>query len=98
MQKNILDLIEYSQGGIVSKEIYKTDKNNVTLMCMSAGSEMSEHTSTREGIIYVLEGDGIFTLEGEAIAMKAGVSILMKENAIHSLRALENTSFILVLN
>jgi len=98
MPKNILELIEYSQGGIVSKEVYKTDKNNVTLMCMSAGSEMSEHTSTREGIIYVLEGDGVFTLEGEEISMKAGTSILMKENAIHSLKAIENTSFILVLN
>ena len=98
MQKNILDLVEYSQGGIVSKEIYKTDKNNVTLMCMSAGSEMSEHTSTREGIIYVLEGEGVFTLTDKDISMKAGASILMQENAIHSLKAIKNTSFILILN
>lgn len=98
MQKNILDLIEYSQGGIVSKEIFKTEKNNTSIICMSKGSEMSEHTSTREGIVYVLEGKGIFTLERKAIEMKPGVSILMKKDAVHSLKADENTSFILILN
>ena len=94
---NIKDLIEYSKGGITSKGISKEGKMNVTLFCMSANTELSEHTSTKQGIVYVIEGKGIFNLEGEAIKMKSGITIFMDENAVHSLKAEENTSFLLVL-
>ena len=64
---------------------------------MAKGTEISEHTSTKQGFIYVIEGKGIFNLEGKSIIMKDGVIIFMKEKAIHSLNAEKNTSFLLVL-
>ena len=94
--KNIKELIEYSSDGIISKEIAR-DKMNVSLFCMASGTEISEHTSTKQGIVYVVEGNGIFNLEGKEISMKPGTLIFMKENAVHSLKAKENTSFILAL-
>ena len=96
--KNIKDMIDYSKEGILSKDVFKGEKSETTLFCMAKGTEISEHTSTREGLIYVLEGKGIFNLEGKDIEMLPGVSILMKENAPHSLKAQENTSFLLVLS
>lgn len=96
--ENVKDLIEYSRAGIVSKELAKTDKSNITLFCMSAGTEMTEHTSTKEGAVFVLEGKGTFTLEGKKISMAPGVFIFMKKGAPHSLRAEENTSFLLSLH
>lgn len=95
---NIKELIEYSHAGIVSKELFKTDKNNITLFCMGAGTEMSEHTSTKEGFVFVLEGSGIFTLEGKDIKMIPGTFISMRKNAVHALKADENTAFILSLH
>ena len=95
--KNINKLIDYPEDGIVSKELVKTDKNNVTLFCMGKGTEISDHTSTKEGFVFVVEGKGIFTLEGEEIAMLPGVFIFMKKDAVHSLKAEENTTFILSL-
>lgn len=95
---NINEQIEYPQRGVLSKEIHKGEKMDVTLFCMGKGTELSEHTSTREAAIYVLEGNGIFNLEGKPILMKPGVLINMKENAIHSLKANENTSFLLILS
>ncbi len=97
MIKNIKQLIEYPREGIISKEIKKTDKTDVSLFCMAKGTEMSEHTSTKQGFIHVLEGKGIFNLEGKDIEMKEGVFFFMKENAVHSLKAQENTSFLLML-
>lgn len=97
MTEKINELIEYSKKGILSKDIIKNDKLNVTLFSMAAGTEISEHTSTKEGFVYVIEGKGIFNLEGEEIEMTAGVLISMKENAVHSLKAIENTSFLLTL-
>ncbi len=94
---NIAELIEYSKGGILSKDIIRTDKINVSLFCMSEGTEISDHRTTKEGFVYVVEGDGIFNLEGKEIRMSPGVFIPLKENALHSLKSIKNTAFLLVL-
>lgn len=97
MNEKINELIEYPKEGILSKEIVKNDKLNITLFCMAKGTDISEHTSTKQGFVYVIEGEGIFNLKGKEITMSSGVFIYMKEDAIHSLKANENTSFLLVL-
>ncbi len=95
--KNVRDLISYSEGGIFSMVLDKSETGNITLFCMGENTDISEHTSSKDGFIYVVEGDGIFYLEGEEIVMKEGVMIFMKKDAKHSLKAVENTSFILFL-
>lgn len=97
MEKQIKEMIEYPQEGVLSKEIEKTDKMDVSLFCMAGGTEMGEHTSTKQGFVHVVEGKGTFNLEGEDIEMVPGKFIFMKENAKHSLKAEENTAFILTL-
>jgi len=95
--QNIIMQIEYPRGGILSKELIKTKRNNLTLFCMAKGAEMSEHTSTKEGFVYVLEGKGNFVVKGEKIQMLPGTLIFMEKNAKHSLMAEKNTSFLLSL-
>lgn len=97
MDKNIKKLIEYPKQGILSKEILSKENLDVSLFCMCKGEEIDEHTSTKKGVIYVLEGKGIFNLEGKDIKMQEGVFISMEENAVHSLKAEENTAFLLIL-
>ncbi|HLD54833.1 MAG TPA: cupin domain-containing protein [Candidatus Nanoarchaeia archaeon] len=96
-EKQILEMIEYPKQGVLSKEIFKNDKIDCTLFCMASGTKISEHTSTKQGIIYIVQGNGIFNLHGKDIEMLEGVFIHMEENAIHSLKAKENTSFLLIL-
>jgi len=95
--QNVNQLIEYPNNGIISKELVKNDKANVTLFCMAKETEISEHTATKEGYVYVIEGEGIFNLEGQEIKMNPKVFIYLKKNAVHSLKAKENTTFILFL-
>jgi len=95
--KEILKMIEYPMKGVLSKDIFKKGKMSCSLFCMASGTEISEHTSTKQGFVYVLEGEGNFNLQGKDIKMNEGVFIDMEENAVHSLKAKENTSFILVL-
>lgn len=64
---------------------------------MAAETDISEHTSTREGTVYVVEGDGIFTLAGKQIAMKPSMLIHMKADQPHSISAEKDTSFLLTL-
>ncbi len=96
--KDVKELMNYSSGGILSKVIVKTDKNNVTLFCMAKGTDISEHTTTKEGFVYVVEGKGIFNLEGKDIEMLPGVFIYLQKNQKHSLKAEEDTTFILALS
>ena len=95
--KNIQQSISYSEGGILSKIIFKGENNQTTLFSMAADTDISEHTSTKKGIVYVIEGKGIFILEGEEIKMESGTIINLEKNAKHSLKAKDNTSFLLIL-
>lgn len=91
-------MIEYPRQGILSKEIFHNENQDVTLFCMKAKSKIGDHTSAKAGFIQVIEGDGIFRLSGKNIKMSPGVFIPMKRKAVHSLSANKNTSFILYLN
>jgi len=95
--KNITDMIEYPQKGVLSKRVSENEKAETSLFCMAEGTDIGNHTSTKQGIVYVIEGDGIFNLKGQDIEMKSGVMINMDENAVHSLKANKNTSFLLIL-
>jgi|TARA_B100002003_G_scaffold231396_1_gene242375 nitric oxide dioxygenase len=97
MDNNILNKIEYPNEGILSKDLINEDGLNASLFIMAKNSNISNHTSTKKGTVYVLEGKGTFNLEGKDIEMVPGVLIYMKKNAVHSLKSEENTCFILTL-
>ena len=97
MAKNIMEMIEYPREGLLSKEISKDEKLDLGLFCMAKGTVMGDHTSVKDAFVHVVEGEGVFNLEGEDIEMKPGVVILMKANAVHNLRAIKNTAFVLGL-
>jgi len=90
--------MEFPREGIFSKVLVKTDISNHTLMCLAKGSDISEHTSTREAAVTVLKGKGIFVLNGKKIKMQPGVLIFMPKNAPHSLRAEEDLAILLSLS
>ncbi|MFH1209730.1 MAG: cupin domain-containing protein [archaeon] len=94
---NVKELIEYPKNGILSKNLIKNPKLNVTLFCMAKSTSISDHTSTKEGFVYIIEGKGIFKLKNEEIKMLPGVIIHLSKNIVHSLKADENTSFLLAL-
>lgn len=93
----IKNLIEYPASGILSKEIFKSEKVEISLFCMPENSNISEHTSTREGIVHVMEGDGVFVLSGTEIKMEKEVMIHMNSNEVHSIKTYSKTSFLLFL-
>jgi nitric oxide dioxygenase len=92
------DLIEYPNSGILSKILLKDNNNQCSLLCLAAGTEINEHTSTRNAIITIVEGRGNLNLEGKDIALAPGVFVFMPANAPHALQARENLAFILTLS
>ncbi|MBD3248577.1 cupin domain-containing protein [Candidatus Woesearchaeota archaeon] len=95
--KDLEDEMQFPEKGIFSKVLVKADNYDYTLMCLSAGTEIDEHTSSKDGVVVVLKGKGRFNLEGEKIEMKQGVFISMPANSLHSLKAKENTAILICL-
>lgn len=89
--------IEYPADGVLSKVLFKDNNCQYTLFCLATNTSISEHTSTRNAVINVVEGRGIITLEGEDIQLEPGIFVFMKANAPHALTAQENLSFLLSL-
>jgi quercetin dioxygenase-like cupin family protein len=95
---NLLNEMQFSQKGIFSKVIAKSPNFNFTLMCLSKGSDIDTHTSTKNGCVYVLKGKGIFRLFEKEIVIEEGVCIFMPANAPHSLKADEDLAILLSLS
>ena len=95
---NLQDLIEYPADGINSKVLLKDNNSQYSLFCLAAGTEISEHTSTRNAVVSVVEGKGNLNLEGTDIALAPGVFIFMPANAPHALQAVDNLAFVLTLS
>lgn len=92
------DKIEYPNAGVLSKVLLKDQCCQYTLFCLAAETEISEHTSTRNATVHVLEGRGILTLNEEDILLEPGIFVFMPANAPHALKAQENLAFLLTLS
>ena len=96
--KNLDALMEFPKEGIFSTVLAKGEMSNHTLMCLRKGTDISEHTSTREGTVTCLRGKGAFVLDGRPIKMTPGVFIFMPRKAPHSLKADEDFAILLSLS
>ena len=95
--RDLNELMQFPKEGIFSTVLAKGNNYNYTLMCLAAGTDIDEHTSTKNGVVQVLKGKGIFKLFDKEIEMKQGVFIFMPKNAPHSLKAEEDLAILLLL-
>lgn len=96
--RNLYEMMEFPAEGVFSKVVARGDVSNHTLMCLARGTDISEHTSSREATVTVLKGSGVFILNGRKIRMEPGVCIFMPARAPHALRASEDLAFLLSLS
>ncbi|NPE27225.1 cupin domain-containing protein [Methanococcoides sp. SA1] len=95
--KDLSELMQFQSEGIFSTVLAKAEGYNYTLMCLAAGTNIDEHTSTKNGVVQVLKGKGIFKLFDKDIEMKEGTFIFMPANAPHALQAEEDLAILLCL-
>lgn len=95
---HLRDHVLYPEAGVLSTVLFKDTHCQFTLFCLAAGTEISEHTSTRNALVQVIEGRGTLTLNGSDISLEPGRLIFMPAHAPHALSASENLSFLLTLS
>lgn len=84
---NFNDMIEYSQAGIISKQIIKKPTGNVTLFSFDTGQGLSEHTAPFDALVNVIEGQATVMIDGKNYSLKAGDAIIMPADVPHALSA-----------
>ena len=98
LTENLNELMNFTEGGVYSKVLAKSDNFNHTLMCLAKGTTIDTHTSTKSGGLQVLKGTGVFTLFDKEIKMEPGTYIFMPADAPHSIKADEDLAFLLCLS
>lgn len=77
--------------------VYKTNGLRIVLIALHKDAIMKEHSA--EGIIslQIIEGEINFTTDKESINMKKGEMLALHKGVDHSLKAVEETVFLLTL-
>ena len=93
----IIDLIDYMEGGVSSRQIIKSANGNITLFSFSAGEGLSEHTAPYDAMVHILTGSAVVTIDGKRHDMGEGDMIIMPAGVLHALHADQDFKMILVM-
>jgi len=94
---NFQDKVDYSSGGIVSKQVIKTEKGNVSLFAFDKGEGLSEHTAPFDAMVQLIEGKAKITIGGVDYELSEGNTIIMPANISHAVFALEKFKMVLTM-
>ena len=81
------DVIDYAEGGIVSKEFIHTQGGSVTLFSFDERQNLSEHSAPFDAMAQVIDGEPEIIIDGHPHYPKAGEIIIMPANHPHAVNA-----------
>ncbi len=95
--RKLIDLVNYQDSSIVSKEIIKNEKGTVTLFAFDKGQGLSEHTAPFDALVYNFDGKAEVIIAGKTHLLATGEIIMMPANKPHALKAIERFKMLLVM-
>ncbi|MCL2597832.1 MAG: cupin domain-containing protein [Paludibacter sp.] len=94
---DLLHEIEYSKGGIISKQILKNLAGNVTLFSFDKGQGLSEHTAPFDALVQIIDGQAEIIIGGKSNILQSGQIIIMPANVPHAVFAVEKFKMVLTM-
>jgi len=94
---NLENSIEYTDGGVISKQITKSKGGNLTLFSFDKEQGLSEHKTPYDAIVQILDGEAEITIGGNLLNLKKGDCIIMPANIPHALKAVERFKMLLTM-
>ena len=94
---NLENSIEYTDGGVISKQITKSKSGNLTLFSFDKEQGLSEHKTPFDAIVQILDGEAEITIGGNLHNLKKGDCIIMPTNIPHALKAVERFKMLLTM-
>lgn len=94
---NLEEMVEYSSGGVISKQVLKNQSGNITLFSFDKGQGLTEHTAPFDAVVQVLDGEAQITIGENPNFVRKGESIIMPANVSHALQAVEQFKMLLTM-
>ena len=94
---NFKEMIDYSEGGVVSKQVLKNEAGNITLFSFDKEEGLSEHTTPYDALVEVIEGKVEITVGGVKSTLSEGDSIIMPATVPHALHGIERFKMLLTM-
>ncbi len=94
---NVLELANYQEGAVVSREVVKRPTGSVTIFAFDEGQGLSEHTAPFDALVQVLDGEVEINIAGNPHRLHCGEMILMPASQPHALKAITRFKMILTM-
>lgn len=87
-----------SRSGLATEVLSKNESLSSAVIRLSAGTEIANHRSTGECILYVVSGRGKCRTPAETIELHASSYVYLPPNTEHSLVATEDLTLLICLS
>jgi quercetin dioxygenase-like cupin family protein len=94
---NLVNLIGYQDGAVVSRTIIDKVAGTVTLFAFDINQGLSEHTAPYDALVYIIEGEADITISGKHVRLKKGEVTIMPANEPHALSAVTKFKMLLTM-
>ena len=95
--KQLVDLLQYQDGSIVSRVLLKNKGGTVTLFAFDKGEGLSEHTAPFDALVVVTDGEAEVEIAGESFKVRQGETITLPANQPHAVKATSKFKMILIM-
>ncbi|MDQ2855902.1 MAG: cupin domain-containing protein [Acidobacteriota bacterium] len=95
--KQLVDLLQYQDGSVVSRVLLKNKGGTVTLFAFDVGEGLSEHTAPFDALVMVTDGEAAIEIAGKSFKVRQGETIILPANRPHALRAVTRFKMLLTM-
>jgi quercetin dioxygenase-like cupin family protein len=93
----LVEMVNYQDAAVVSRQITKADAGNVTLFAFDKDQGLSEHTAPFDALVHILEGEAQVTISGKPYDLNTGDAIIMPASEPHALKAVQRFKMLLTM-
>lgn len=94
---SLQSLVIPTPQGIASRVLAKSAASNLTLFAFDAGQGLTEHTSSFDALVMVLEGALTLTIGGTPVRAVPGTIVRMPAGIAHAVEAPEPARMLLLM-
>lgn len=95
--KQLVGMLQYQDGSIVSQVLLKNKGGTVTLFAFDVGEGLSEHTAPFDALVVVNDGEADIEIAGESFRVKQGETIVLPANLPHAVKAATRFKMLLIM-
>ena len=88
--------VEKNESKVEFKDIINNDNGGVAVLAFSAGLDLAKHLAPAEVMVYVLEGEVVFTMLDNPLTLRKGDFFLMGNGVPHSVHAATDAKVMLI--